>query len=481
MFYKLDFTRTQYRRRKAVAAGLAALAILGAGMLGLFSIRLNRMSGELTPDQRLRACNANAQMLLHALEDWGHARQRFQEIEPFWKLDTTHPQPSTLLALVLTNQPVWRQWLSPKRLAMTANDSAAMEFNLWFRGDDKAGVLATVRAALTNGLPDWSPKVIFEEEEQLADLDRIWVRVECVLPRHRWQNGMAEPPGRLTDLATVISNHHAAVWEYSPLKGFDKTINLEAAVDKALLEAMQCLTDEKGKDHLAQWKACRRQTLSPSEVFDRVRHDVRKQGVTAELCELARVESAWRHLAGRWWCLPRGLDCAGLKELEQNLKVVASMDPGIPPHQTFAGFGVWIDQYLAVFTNALTSKDIRLNGRDRRRLEEIYAEVLTRDAKLAISSVERVRSGHETFIGYSDWTLRPSEGDGTSVDLDKLHALASRLDRATPGIRLYSLEVLFDDKRKPDEAWSVPPKSSLFKGLIPWQIPEVGIENGGLQ
>ncbi len=478
MFYTIDFTRMQYRRRRVVSAGYVILALLGIGLICLVSLRLRRMAETPTLDQRLQACQADAQTLLTSLEDWGRSRQRFQEIAPFWQLETAHEAPSALLALVLTNRPAWRQWLAPRRFSFSDNSQAELEFDLWFQGtENKAGVLAAARASLTNGLAAWSPKVTFQEEVRLATHDRIWVRVNCAPPPHRWPGGMAAPPERLVTLASLISNQHADIWSSTPLKGYDKKTKLEGALDKALLEAKGYLGEEaKGKTHLARWKICRQQTLSPSEVFNQVRRDLQKQCVTDEPGELVRVESAWRHLAGRWWRSPRAIDPNRLGPIVNELKTILNMK--MPAHQTFEGFGVWMDRYRNVFTNALTCEDIRVNGRDRSRLEEMYAEVLPQADKPSIGSVERALAYPDAVMGYSDWTLKPQ---GKGVDLDGLHRLAIRLDRAAPGFRLSSLEVWFDDKRPPAESWDAPPSASLFKGLVPWQLPSLGCQEGGVK
>ncbi|MDD5706160.1 MAG: hypothetical protein PHR35_09560 [Kiritimatiellae bacterium] len=482
MFYRFDFTYRQYRRRRMTKCGAWGLGLLAVAAFCLFSYRLHLMTQEPTLDQRLYAFNPVAQRLLQSLRDWNQSRDCFREIEPFWLLDTAAETPAALLAVTLTNQPSWSLRLAPRRLSMRANGQAELEFGLWFQpAENKAEALAETRAALQQGLASWQPHVSFEEESKLADRESIGVKVACTPPPHHWPDGMAPPPKRMAELAAAISNQHAAIWSSAPLKGYDKATTLRAALEQALVQAMQCLDMERGRAAMVRWKACLESTLAPDEVFGLVRRDLSTNGAAASLPELDKCEAAWTRLACRWWCRARRLDTPALRELSAACDALYALPHPPPPHETFAGFALWLDQYRQTFTNAVSLTDIRMNGADKTILKNICARALPNVEPPRIETAERAVTREGALVGFCDWTVRTGGGDAgkAGAGLKELHLLAATLDRAPPGVRLESVEIVFGDKLRPPEAWSKPPESGTLRGTLPWRAAAAAGHKGG--
>lgn len=475
MFYTLDFTRTRYRRRKAVRAGYGILALMFAGALCLLFLRLTRMIDAPTLDERLQACHGNVQNFLQFVDNWTGARQEFGIIMPFWHIDTASNSPSDFLQTVLANAPAWQHNLTPRRLAVTANRTAEIDLELWFQdAPDKAVVIEEASQAIKKGLADWSPAVTVENRGHLAGRDRTGVKIRCHIPPHRWPQGMESPTPRITALTTGISNFHAAVWSIKPLPGgkFNKNTDLAAAVNNALVKVNNRLATKDGeKSPLSEWQVVRQRVISPSAFFLRLRRDLRQRGFDVPE-ELDHAEDAWRRLAGCWWRRPRTVDWQALAHLEA--ETAAIMNMRVPPPQTFAGFAEWMTQYRAAFTNAWTSQDIRINGRDRTRLKALYREVVPVGDDPSIECRERPLPVPVARIGYSDWTLRPNHDNkaaGGDMGLPMIVHLARKLERPDHGIRLITVEINFKERQALSGAWEAEPESSLLKGLLPWQAP----------
>lgn len=485
MFYSLDFTRTQYRRRKAFQVGYLILALMLAGVLCLISFRVKRMSELPTLARRLDLRQADVQTVLQLMDDWTTSRQRFQEIMPFWFRETAVDTPVAFLETIVTNVPSWEARLAPRRLSMTVHGKTELDLELWFQGArDKAVVLAEVRHSLTNGLAAWAPRVMFEEERQLAGRERIGVQVVCTPRPHRWPDGMKHPPDRLVNLIDAMASFHDHVWAYKPLKGegLDNKNSLAVAMDQVLLDAKSMIGDaEEGKALFSEWQAYNTRAISPLAVLAKIRFDLHKRGIHAVPAQLEAVEAAWKRLADRWWRPPRAIDCQPLNGIERELAAILGMR--IPAHQTFSGFNEWMAQYRMAFTNAWTCEDIRINGRDLSRLKDLYREAVTDGGEPVIECQERALSDSMSRMGYSDWILRLNEdrkAGGRPIDLPTVVQLARKFNRAVPGIRLTSVEMKFKEQQALAGAWQASPESSVLKGLLPWQVPCSDSKPGGL-
>ena len=475
MFYRIDFTYRQYSRRrvfKSAMVGLFLILLLIGAVMGL---RLNEIVRQPTLYEHLSSSNEYSARIQLATCDWQQSQRKFDEFKPFWLLDTAQTPSSDVLSLVLTNQATWSRWLSPKSISMRANGDAIMEFRLWFQDvSDKRVAVVEATNQLQRSLAEWKwPSDIIVEAVTIADRESIDVKVVSRPPRHQWTAGMPAIPKRLLDQATAFTNQHNIVWSYKLIEWEPKGATLKSAMAQAQLDVAPYLPTDKRREIQSSWDALTSESLSPDAVLNQIDKDLDFMGVTRGRDKLVMLRKTWYDISRRRLLRVRELDNSELSAFVSKCKAFYEIKHPPPPHSTFEGFNKWAATYRPSFTNCFTRGDIFDNGRERILLRQM-AEGSIAEIEPVITCKNRNPS-QGSAIGYSDWEIiyRGSDKDGGAT-LAQLERMASYFTRPKErGVRLDNLEVRFNDQLRPRVAWSSPPISATYKGILPWQAKTI--------